>query len=86
MSWPASTLKLAIKAYKLAVSPWLGTNCRYEPSCSAYALEAVDRHGALRGAWFAVRRIARCHPWGGSGYDPVPHRHCNSQERIGALR
>lgn len=61
-----------IRGYQYLVSPWLGANCRFEPSCSVYAVEAIERHGALRGGWLAVRRIARCHPWGGSGYDPVP--------------
>lgn len=81
MSPAARTLKLAIKGYKYALSPMLGRACRFEPSCSAYALEAVERHGALKGGWLAVRRIARCHPWGGSGYDPVPgHGHCGHAE------
>ena len=65
---------LPVHAYRLLISPWLGANCRYQPTCSAYALEALDKHGALRGAWLATRRIARCHPGGGSGYDPVPER------------
>ena len=60
--------------YRLAVSPWLGNNCRYEPSCSEYAMDALRLHGAFRGGWLAVRRIGRCHPWGGSGYDPVPEK------------
>lgn len=61
-----------VKLYRLAISPWLGGNCRFEPSCSSYAIEALQLHGALRGSWLAARRISRCHPWGGSGYDPVP--------------
>lgn len=60
------------KLYRFAISPWLGANCRFEPSCSTYAIEALQLHGALRGSWLAARRISRCHPWGGSGYDPVP--------------
>ncbi len=60
--------------YRLAVSPWLGNNCRYEPSCSEYAMEALRLHGAFRGGGLALRRIGRCHPWGGSGYDPVPEK------------
>ncbi len=65
---------LPVKAYRLLLSPWLGLNCRYQPTCSAYALEALEKHGAIRGTWLAIRRIARCHPGGGSGYDPVPDR------------
>ena len=61
-----------VKLYRLAISPWLGGNCRFDPTCSSYAIEALQRHGALRGGWLAARRISRCHPWGGSGYDPVP--------------
>lgn len=69
MAWPLMAL---VAVYRFAISPWLGANCRYEPSCSAYALEALRRHGAFRGVWLTVNRIGRCHPWGGSGYDPVP--------------
>jgi putative membrane protein insertion efficiency factor len=60
------------RAYKLTLSPWIGRNCRYLPTCSDYAAEALIRHGPMRGAWMAARRFCRCHPWGGSGYDPVP--------------
>ena len=72
MSPGAWLLALPIRAYRLLLSPWVGHNCRYQPTCSAYALEALARHGALRGGWLAARRIGRCHPWGSSGYDPVP--------------
>ena len=65
-------LALPVRAYRLLFSPWVGFNCRYQPTCSAYALEALERHGALRGGWLAARRILRCHPAGASGYDPVP--------------
>ncbi|AEO49882.1 hypothetical protein F11_17110 [Rhodospirillum rubrum F11] len=58
--------------YRLFLSPLLGQNCRFDPSCSRYALEAITRHGPFWGLWLAVRRISRCHPWGGMGYDPVP--------------
>ena len=67
--WP---LRLAILAYQWTLSPLLGANCRYDPTCSHYALEALERHGPVTGGWLALRRIARCHPWGGAGYDPVP--------------
>ncbi len=63
---------LVLKFYKGAVSPWLPMACRYVPTCSEYAAEAVARHGALRGAVLACRRVLRCNPWGRGGYDPVP--------------
>jgi uncharacterized protein len=63
-----------IRGYQLLLSPWLGNNCRFQPSCSQYAIEAVRAHGVLRGLWLATRRIGRCHPWGGHGHDPVPPR------------
>lgn len=72
MSFAARLLSLPVRGYRLVFSPWVGFNCRYHPTCSAYALEALTRHGALRGGWLALRRIARCHPWGGSGVDDVP--------------
>lgn len=61
-----------IEVYRVTIGPVLGPACRFEPSCSRYASEAVARHGLLRGTWLAVRRIGRCHPLGGMGYDPVP--------------
>ncbi len=67
----ARLLMLPIRAWRL-VSVHLTPRCRFHPSCSAYALEALGRHGALRGTWLAIRRLARCHPWGGGGLDPVP--------------
>ena len=63
-----------LKGYRLVISPLYGQVCRYHPSCSAYALEAVTSFGAVRGSWLAVRRLARCHPWAAGGYDPVPSR------------
>ncbi|MCR9089235.1 MAG: membrane protein insertion efficiency factor YidD [Rhodobacteraceae bacterium] len=72
MSPLARIAALPVHAYRLVLSPLLGLNCRYQPTCSAYALEALDRHGAFKGSWLALRRIIRCHPWGGSGIDNVP--------------
>jgi len=63
-----------IRAYRYLVSPLLGNNCRFYPSCSCYAEDAVARHGALRGGWLALRRLLRCHPWHEGGCDPVPHQ------------
>jgi len=65
-------LRGLIRAYQLLLSPLLGVNCRYLPSCSDYAQEAIALHGPWRGTWLALKRLGRCHPWGGSGYDPVP--------------
>jgi putative membrane protein insertion efficiency factor len=65
-------LVLLVRGYQVAISPILPASCRYYPSCSAYAVEALERHGALRGTWLAVRRVARCHPFRPGGYDPVP--------------
>ena len=65
-------LRAMVRAYQLLVSPLLPPSCRFLPSCSEYAAEAIERHGALRGMGLALHRLARCHPWGGSGYDPVP--------------
>lgn len=70
-----SLLRGAIRAYQLGVAPVLGNNCRYEPSCSHYAQEAIRLHGPLRGTLMALARIARCHPWHEGGYDPVPPAH-----------
>ncbi len=61
-----------IKLYQWVVSPWLGPKCRYTPTCSHYALKAFQKYGVLKGFWLSVRRVSKCHPWGGSGYDPVP--------------
>ena len=65
-------LILPIRFYQGAISPHLPAACRYTPTCSQYAVEALRRHGPVRGLWLATKRICRCHPWGGSGYDPVP--------------
>ena len=63
---------LAIRFYQGAISPMFPAACRYQPTCSQYAVEAIRKHGPLKGGWLAIKRIARCHPGGGSGYDPVP--------------
>lgn len=61
-----------VRAYRLLLSPWLGSACRFEPTCSAYSLQALERHGAAMGSYLTVRRLARCHPWCEGGLDPVP--------------
>ncbi len=71
-SFPARLVALPIRAYRLFLSPWVGHNCRFQPTCSCYALEALERHGAWRGTYLTVRRLARCQPFGSSGFDPVP--------------
>lgn len=65
-------LVFLVRSYRLAISPLLGRSCRFHPSCSEYAIEAIERHGSCRGSWLAIRRISRCHPWNPGGYDPVP--------------
>ena len=65
-------LVVLIKFYQLCISPFTPPSCRFTPTCSQYALEALRKHGLFKGSWLALRRILRCHPWGGSGYDPVP--------------
>lgn len=74
MSPLAHLFALPVRAYRLIFSPWVGHNCRFQPTCSVYALEALSRQGGLRGGWLTLRRICRCHPWGASGYDPVPEQ------------
>jgi hypothetical protein len=70
--WPRQGLIAAIRVYQIVLSPHLGPACRFEPSCSTYAVEAITRYGVIRGSWLATVRIGRCHPWGRFGYDPVP--------------
>jgi uncharacterized protein len=75
MKWsdlPRRTLITLVRGYRLLLSPWLGSQCRFEPTCSAYALDALQVHGAAGGSYLAVRRLLRCHPWCAGGHDPVP--------------
>lgn len=71
-SWMRRVLLLLIRGYQILISPLLGPNCRFTPSCSHYAIEAIEIHGPWRGAWLALGRLGRCHPWHPGGYDPVP--------------
>ncbi len=66
-----------VRLYQVAISSWTPPTCRFTPTCSAYAIEAIERHGPARGGWMALRRIGRCHPWGGHGFDPVPEARTN---------
>jgi putative membrane protein insertion efficiency factor len=74
----AFPLVVVIKFYQYAISPWLPKNCRYQPTCSNYMLEALKEHGIIKGFWLGLKRISRCHPWGNEGYDPVPPKKNNS--------
>ena len=65
-------LVIPIKLYQILISPLIGPNCRYHPTCSQYSIEAINKHGPFKGTWLAIKRISSCHPWGGSGHDPVP--------------
>ena len=69
IAWPFLML---IKFYRICISPLLGPHCRYTPTCSQYAYQAISKYGIIKGGWLALKRLLRCHPWGGSGYDPVP--------------
>lgn len=71
---PQKILMSAVKAYRLLLSPSLGSDCRFEPSCSAYSLEALRQHGAARGSYLTLKRLVRCHPWCEGGLDPVPQK------------
>ena len=77
LAWPLLGL---VWIYRNAISPLIGANCRFQPTCSKYAEEALRKHGAFKGGWLAIKRIGRCHPWGGSGYDPVPGTEENIDE------
>lgn len=83
--WIAMPMRALIAVYRYGVSPFIAGSCRYHPSCSAYAEEALSAHGAARGSWLALKRMIRCHPWGGHGYDPVPEQvaRMDDPERLG---
>lgn len=83
---PARVLLALLRTYQLVVSPWTAPSCRYYPSCSQYAVIAVQRHGALRGGWLAIRRLARCHPWTPGGVDDVPPARDQSAHTHGPQR
>ena len=74
MSPLARVFLAVIRGYQIVLSPWIGNACRFQPTCSAYGMEAISRHGAIRGGWLTLWRILRCNPWGGQGFDPVPGR------------
>jgi putative membrane protein insertion efficiency factor len=74
VSWAQHLGVALVRAYQLALGPFVGGACRFEPSCSTYAVDAIETHGLFRGLWLAIRRVARCHPLGRPGYDPVPPR------------
>ncbi|MCQ2307054.1 MAG: membrane protein insertion efficiency factor YidD [Bacteroidales bacterium] len=69
---PANIMIFLIYVYKFTLSPIIGRNCRYTPTCSTYGIQAIKKYGAIKGGWLTIKRIASCNPWGGSGYDPVP--------------
>jgi|TARA_Y100000816_G_scaffold117903_1_gene82703 putative membrane protein insertion efficiency factor len=65
-------LILPIKLYQILISPFLGPSCRFNPTCSQYSIEAIQKYGPIKGSWLSIKRISKCHPWGKSGHDPVP--------------
>ena len=70
-----------VRFYQVAISPYTPSACRYSPTCSSYTLEALKVHGIFKGGWLAIKRIGSCHPWGGSGYDPVPEKHPKKEKK-----
>ncbi len=82
---PRRAAHLLIRAYQLSLSAFIGRHCRHEPSCSAYMDEAIRRHGLVLGGWLGTTRLCRCHPWGTSGYDPVPENVLPLRQRLGVF-
>ena len=80
-SLPAMAARALIRAYQLTLSPFIGNQCRFHPSCSNYALEAIDVHGAVKGSWLVLKRLGRCHPFDPGGFDPVPGNSEKSNKR-----
>ena len=74
LTWPARVMIVLVKGYRLFLSPWLGSSCRFSPTCSEYAMHCLQEHGAAPGAYLTLVRLARCHPWCEGGVDPVPQR------------
>jgi uncharacterized protein len=74
VSVPGKFLILLVRFYQAAISPWLGPSCRHQPTCSYYMVDAIREWGAIKGSWLGLKRLAKCHPWGTSGYDPVPEK------------
>ncbi|NND06745.1 MAG: membrane protein insertion efficiency factor YidD [Saprospiraceae bacterium] len=72
--WLKKLFILPIRLYQMSISPLLGKSCRFEPTCSHYAIQAIEEWGVIKGSWLATKRIFRCHPWGGHGFDPVPKK------------
>ena len=69
-----AVILLPVHGYRVLISPLIGANCRFQPSCSSYTIEAIQLHGIIKGGYLAAKRIGKCHPWGGSGFDPVPQK------------
>ena len=84
-SLAARALVFVVKGYRLLLSPWLGSACRFEPTCSVYSIEALQTHGAVHGSYLTLRRLSRCHPWCGGGHDPVPDKGRGGAAGPGAL-
>ncbi|PQB04884.1 membrane protein insertion efficiency factor YidD [Aureitalea marina] len=78
--WLTYPLVLLIRLYQTLISPLFPSTCRYQPTCSHYTIEALQKHGLFKGSWLAAKRIGSCHPWGGSGYDPVPDKDPQSND------